>query len=562
MTLRRQKIRKPRSNAAIYFHSDAFDPHNNKLNGRRIAGESFLRGFIKHARIDDLCGSVDTKAQGEAFVAFAKQNQYTDEIKTRLIANSGLVGNQTILHLPGPSLAAQAWRRRQIGGAAYSISGVTHTTATKRIMQSMYDLRTAPVEQWDGIICTSNAVKASVDYQLTEADRFLKDRFGSVPPRPQTPMIPLGLNSVDFAHDDAARKSWRDRLKIAPDDLVVMTMSRLNSFGKFDPLPLFLALELAVAKTKHKIHFLAVGPYSDAITTRVFEDGAARLAPSVTYHHVDGTIEPMAMGLWSAADIFTHPVDNIQETFGLAPVEAMAAGLPVVVSDWDGFKDTISRETGMRIRTLGPKPGSMGREALAYFLDHDTYAQYMAQNSFQTAIDVRRLAKAFVDLFNSAELRKSMGAAGMRRARNIYDWSRIIPMYQEFWAELDAIREKSVGDAKYMGARTNPTALDPSKLFQRYPTETADFANRKFKVNVTTDAKSAIQDMLELREVPTLKRMSVSIKHLTTVLDFLQTDGFASYDMVHKGTGQMAKPVLDRCLLWLLKYDFVSIELD
>lgn len=562
MPLRRQNQRKPRNNAAIYFHSDGFDPHTNKLNGRRIAGESFLRGFIEHADIDALCGAVDSKAQSDGFIAFAKKYAFPDEIKTRLITNRGLVGNQTVLHVPGPDLSKQAWRRHQMGGAPYSITGVTHTIATKRTMQALFDLRTAPVEKWDAIICTSNAVKASVDYQLAEADRFLKGRFGRVPPRPQTPLIPLGINSADFAHDDAARKSWRERLQIAPDDLIVMTMSRLNSFGKFDPLPMFAALELAAAKTKHKIHFLAVGPYSDKVTTRVFEQGAARLAPSVQYHHIDGTVEPMAMGLWSAADIFTHPVDNIQETFGLAPVEAMAAGLPVVVSDWDGFKDTISRETGMRIRTLGPKAGSMSREALAYFLDNDTYAQYMAQASFQTAIDVRRLADAYATLCNDAALRKSMGAAGVRRARSIYDWSRIIPMYQECWADLDAMRIKSLGAKARLSARSNPTGPDPSRMFARYPTEAADFSNRKFKVQMSGDAKIAIDDMLSLREVPTLKRMSVLQKQLVTVLEVLQKDGFASYDMVQKATTQLAPQTLDRCLLWLLKYDFISVQLD
>ena len=38
--------------------------------------------------------------------------------------------------------------------------------------------------------------------------------------------------------------------------------------------------------------------------------------------------------------------DNIQETFGLTPVEAMAAGLPCVMSDWDGYRDTVRDGVG------------------------------------------------------------------------------------------------------------------------------------------------------------------------------------------------------------------------
>ena len=34
-------------------------------------------------------------------------------------------------------------------------------------------------------------------------------------------------------------------------------------------------------------------------------------------------------------------VDNTQETFGLAVAEAMAAGLPVVASNWNGYRDLV-----------------------------------------------------------------------------------------------------------------------------------------------------------------------------------------------------------------------------
>ena len=43
----------------------------------------------------------------------------------------------------------------------------------------------------------------------------------------------------------------------------------------------------------------------------------------------------------SAADLALSLVDNTQETFGLAVAEAMAAGLPVVASDWNGYRDLI-----------------------------------------------------------------------------------------------------------------------------------------------------------------------------------------------------------------------------
>ncbi len=54
-------------------------------------------------------------------------------------------------------------------------------------------------------------------------------------------------------------------------------------------------------------------------------------------------------------------IDNIQETFGLAPLEGMAAGLPLLVSDWDGMKDTVSPDVGFRVKTRSLAAAASGQ---------------------------------------------------------------------------------------------------------------------------------------------------------------------------------------------------------
>ena len=52
--------------------------------------------------------------------------------------------------------------------------------------------------------------------------------------------------------------------------------------------------------------------------------------------------------------------DNFQETFGLTPLEGMASGLPVIVSDWNGYKSTVRNNIdGFKIPTysLNSKSG-------------------------------------------------------------------------------------------------------------------------------------------------------------------------------------------------------------
>ena len=81
----------------------------------------------------------------------------------------------------------------------------------------------------------------------------------------------------------------------------------------------------------------------------------------------------------SAADIFVFPIDNVQETFGLAPVEAMAAGLPVIVSDWDGLKETVSPDAGIRVPTEMPGRGLATYLSQRYLGGTDGDLHYVGQ---------------------------------------------------------------------------------------------------------------------------------------------------------------------------------------
>lgn len=54
--------------------------------------------------------------------------------------------------------------------------------------------------------------------------------------------------------------------------------------------------------------------------------------------------------MYNSADCFTSPIDNIQETFGITPLEAMSCGIPQIVSDWNGYRETVvDNVTGFRI---------------------------------------------------------------------------------------------------------------------------------------------------------------------------------------------------------------------
>jgi hypothetical protein len=187
----------------------------------------------------------------------------------------------------------------------------------------------------------------------------------------------------------------------------------------------------------------------------------------VEYRHVDGRKPEARFSIWAVADFFISFSDNIQETFGLTPIEAMAAGLPCVVSDWNGYKDTVRHEVdGFRVPTVAPRPG-FGVD-LAYWFSNQwiTYDHYVGVTAQFTAADQGEAERAIAALVEDPELRRRMGASAQIRAREVFDWSNIIPQYQALWAEQDRRRRAAAPDD---AGRTNPYRPDPYVLFANYP---------------------------------------------------------------------------------------------
>src|SRR5262249_57736317 len=107
------------------------------------------------------------------------------------------------------------------------------------------------------------------------------------------------------------------------------------------------------------------------------------VGPGVGYHVIGRPDQTARRGAYAAADIFMSLADNIQETFGLTPVEAMAAGLPVIVSDWNGYRDTVRHGAeGFLIPTIAPPPGSgvvLAQRYAAGSVDYDHFIGKAAQ---------------------------------------------------------------------------------------------------------------------------------------------------------------------------------------
>ncbi len=96
--------------------------------------------------------------------------------------------------------------------------------------------------------------------------------------------------------------------------------------------------------------------------------------------------------LYAECDAYVQP--SIIEPYGIAVLEAMACGKPVVGTRVGGMKDTISKETGFLAEPGNPE----------------------------------EITK-YLKLLSNEDIRSRMGMSARRRAVEEFDWSRIAPKY-------------------------------------------------------------------------------------------------------------------------------------
>ena len=545
----------PSRNAAIWFAPDGYDPAKG-VNGRRMAGDSFLRGWLRHAQVAEWLALTHGPGDEAAFRALVAETRPGDPVRVARLEDARAIAPVGTMFFSGPNFAAESWRRALWGPTAYAICGITHTMSTKAVMEGVWHLRTSPQEAWDAVICTSRAVRAALGLQLDLIDDFLQSRFRAPPPpRPQLPVIPLGVDADAFRPNPAAGRDLRAELGIDPADCIALIVARLTPHEKFDPLPVYLAMQRAQFGADRRLHLVLYGDFPDDYSRRTFLETAPALMPDVRLHHLPHQDATRRLAALSAADMFLFPIDNLQESFGIAPVEAMAAGLPVIASDWDGIRDTVDPSAGFLIPTLGARPEHVTATGLRYQGGTDSYIQYLSQISAVTQVDVGRMAEAIRSLLDQPDLARSLGKSGQARVRSHFDWSVVVPRMQDLFAELDAIR-RSADPARFPPhhpARL-PVAPSPMLLFADFPTGQLGTAEQ---FRWTGANPRPVEATMALRNYAATRRIFEPIEIIARVGAALAEMGTAEAAEIAALTAISPRRV-ERCLLWLMKYDYAE----
>jgi UDP-glucose:(heptosyl)LPS alpha-1,3-glucosyltransferase len=215
--------------------------------------------------------------------------------------------------------------------------------------------------------------------------RQLSESYG---PGRNVQVIPPGVQA-NRAYDAGERQALRRTLGYSPEDQVCLLVAR-NPLRK--GLPVIMK---ALERLPGHVRLLVVGGRAatrDYVSAHAGRDIAQRV------RIVDET--SMVSPYYAAADLYVHPTSN--DSYGMAPLEAMAAGLPVILSDspWCGLSQYI-RHGQEALLLSRPNDDAGLADSIACLLHDDALRLRLAQagRAFSDTRNWPDIARQYLDLY-------------------------------------------------------------------------------------------------------------------------------------------------------------------
>src|SRR5262249_2977175 len=325
--------------------------------------------------------------------------------------------------------------RNQFGSRLYPVTILTHGFS---LHSMLYDgflrLLLEGTYPCDSLICTSRASRTAMANILDQvAEQFNRKFHADIRYRGRLDSIPLCVDTEKFRPQD--KTLLRKRLKLPKDAIILLYMGYVSVL-KADLLPLLQVFRRLLKQHQGRQLLLVIAGTRDTLYGQTLEQCIKEFSLSKDVRLMDSVSDETKYALTAAADVFVSPGDSIQESIGITPIEAMACGVPQVVADWDGYRDTVSHgETGSLVPTYWTKCDSDLADTghlLGWEFDHLALGQ-------SVAIDVEAFQSHLQTIIENEQLRRTMGENSRRRAEALYSFPAVVKRYEELWSELAII---------------------------------------------------------------------------------------------------------------------------
>ncbi|MEU7007960.1 glycosyltransferase [Streptomyces sp. NPDC046332] len=249
------------------------------------------------------------------------------------VTDLGMTGNRDIGALPrlaglvrrgGYDLVhTHLYRACVYGRIAARLGGVRTVVATEHSLGDT-QIEGRPLSAGTRALYLATERLGSVTVAVSPSVARRLETWGVAPSRIQ--VVPNGIERIRFGFDEDARRMTRKLLDLPEDAFVVGGVGRLAPGKRFDRLVRAVASVpgarlLLVGEGEERAQLLAVARECGA-ADQVLLTGACEDPPSAD------SADPDLPSLLAAMDVFVSTSPD--ETFGLAVVEALAAGLPAL----------------------------------------------------------------------------------------------------------------------------------------------------------------------------------------------------------------------------------------
>lgn len=536
--------------------------------GSQIGAEQYLAAMYQHLSEETLGIFVPEAGITAAAQDVRRLQQNLEDKPTATVKIFGfgqlpnlLQSNTDFLTLhdsTGPFMHRPAYIRANFASRCFPITCLCHGLSQASALWDFYTrLLLTPTLPCDAVICTSHAARNAFTNLLNRVKETWSDAVAGLKLcAPRLEVVPLGVDTEVFRPRN--RSDARKLLGLPANAILLLYFGRIETRTKGDLGPLIQVCRELIRRHGIDVRLVLAGNYVEQQVSHLRELAVRfGLTDNLLFRPRPTLVEgPL---YYAAADIFVSIVDTLQESYGITPIEAMACGIPVVVSDWSGYRDTVIHgETGYRVSTYWTDCAKeTSRFAPIY---HGEYNHLQLGQS--VAVDTMEMLTYLSRLIESRELRQTMGQRAREHVLANLDWRTVMQQVCALWKELHSI------------AATLPHTKSVVRSCPE-PDYFADFAHFATKCLSDSDMPSITElgrdacrhpDLLNVypEMQATLRRpvLSTTLRYLRAMRWFRQEVRLYDLQKMIAQKYALSPSGAAAHIMWLLKYGHLTINYD
>jgi glycosyltransferase involved in cell wall biosynthesis len=435
------------------------------LLGAYVAMEAFARGLLKYGHFDEYHAYYDDEFLRGLLEDEAKRAYFRFE-KLKVMRLKALVQNPDVsyrvLHFESFSPDEEVFFRNILSQKNIPVTRRVYAIATVAHLMSFLEhcLLTDGGRPYDSIIVPSKPTREALLAYYADVSSFTSGRLCY---KGRVDVIPHGIHVEEFESRD--KLGSREKFGIPPRATVLLSLARISWTSKMNYDRLLEFFSRLTQRTEAELLLVVTGTDSNNESQELLRL-AKKLGIADKTKLITNFADESKADILACADIFISLSDNLQESFGINLIEAMAMGLPVLCTDWDGYKDIVDEGvTGYRIPTVW-KATECREDVLSSFRNpYDHTAIHRASRDVR--IDMDLLIARALELVRHEEVRRKMGQNGREKVERTYAIKSEISALEALWQELGEIARRD--EREYTDLRPILNYNYP-RHFRSYPT--------------------------------------------------------------------------------------------